>query len=298
MNSAKLRVATAACCGLCVLLGAAAAFADAPKLAEKGLCAHRGDQGVAPENTIPAFLAAIEAGAQQVEFDVKRTKDGKLVIMHDGTVDRTTNGKGAVSDLTFDEIRALDAGVKKDPKFAGTKIPTFEETLDCMPDNVILNIHLGGGVAADVVKTVLAKGRAAQSIISCNNDQDVKDARAASQDVAINYIFFVKKGPELKKKIQNAIDLKVQYVQLWFEYDAEDIEKLKDAGIKINFFGTDDLEKIKSLMKDGIDFPLVDRFSADWPAMEELGYERNVLSDEYKEKLETLKKSLPTSADL
>lgn len=91
---------------------------------------HRGEHLSHPENTLPAFEAAIVAGADYFELDVRTTSDGKLVLMHDATVNRTTNGKGNVRELTFDQIRALDAGAKFDPKFAGTKVPTFEETLN------------------------------------------------------------------------------------------------------------------------------------------------------------------------
>ena len=242
-----------------------------PKLAENGLCAHRGDQGIAPENTIPSFIAAASAGAQQIEFDVQLTKDGKLVVMHDLTVDRTTNGKGAVKDLSFDEIRSLDAGSKFDPKFANVKVPTFEETLECLPPNIILNIHVkpGVGIAAAATKVLVAKNRVRQSLISCEFDKDVEEARAVCPDIAVNYLTGAR-GDELKKTIRHVIELKCKYIQLQ-SYDAEDIAKLKEAGIKINFFGTDDPEKIRTLMRDGIDFPLVNFFTKDWPVLEELG---------------------------
>ena len=107
-------------------------------LPQQGICAHRGENARHPENTLPAFREAIRLGAQQIEFDICRTKDGRLVIMHDLTVNRTTDGEGAVSELTFEQIRKLDAGIKKDLKFAGTKAPTFEETLDLMPENIWL----------------------------------------------------------------------------------------------------------------------------------------------------------------
>jgi glycerophosphoryl diester phosphodiesterase len=91
---------------------------------------HRGEHLAHPENTLPAFQAAIDAGADFFELDVRTTSDGHLVLMHDGTVDRTTNGTGRVRDLTFDQIRALDAGAKFGSAFAGTKVPTFEEALN------------------------------------------------------------------------------------------------------------------------------------------------------------------------
>lgn len=91
--------------------------------------AHRGEHRAHPENTLPAFQAAIDAGAGFFELDVRTTSDSRLVLMHDATVDRTTNGTGAVRQLTFDQIRALDAGAKFSPQFAGTKVPSFEEAL-------------------------------------------------------------------------------------------------------------------------------------------------------------------------
>jgi glycerophosphoryl diester phosphodiesterase len=90
---------------------------------------HRGEHLAHPENTLPAFQAAMDAGADFFELDVRTISDGQLVLMHDGTVDRTTDGHGAVYQLTFEQIRALDAGVKTGPQFAGTRVPTFEEAL-------------------------------------------------------------------------------------------------------------------------------------------------------------------------
>lgn len=98
-------------------------------MAQIMVISHRGEHLAHPENTIPAFQAAIDAKADFFELDVRTTSDGQLVLMHDKTVDRTTNGHGAVSQMTFEQIRALDAGVKMGPQFAGTKVPTFEEAL-------------------------------------------------------------------------------------------------------------------------------------------------------------------------
>lgn len=91
--------------------------------------AHRGAHAHAPENTIPAFKAAIRMGADYFECDVRPTADGRLVIMHDSTVNATTNGKGPVAKMTLKQIHELDAGAKFAPKFAGTWVPTFDETL-------------------------------------------------------------------------------------------------------------------------------------------------------------------------
>jgi glycerophosphoryl diester phosphodiesterase len=99
-------------------------------VAQVVVISHRGEHLAHPENTLPAFQAAIDAGADFFELDVRTTSDGRLILMHDGKVDRTTNGKGLVREMTFDQIRALDAGIRLGPQFSGTKVPTFEEALN------------------------------------------------------------------------------------------------------------------------------------------------------------------------
>ena len=92
--------------------------------------AHRGHELVAPENTLPSFRAALDLGVEYLEVDMRVTKDGVPVVIHDATVDRTTNGSGQVTQLTFAEIRALDAGSWFSPEFAGVQVPTVEEVLN------------------------------------------------------------------------------------------------------------------------------------------------------------------------
>jgi glycerophosphoryl diester phosphodiesterase len=96
------------------------------------VAAHRGDRAHAPENTMPAFEAAFASGLAMVETDVQLTADGYPVLLHDPTVDRTTNGSGAVADLTLAEVQALDAGAWYAPEFAGTRIPQLTEFLDLL----------------------------------------------------------------------------------------------------------------------------------------------------------------------
>jgi glycerophosphoryl diester phosphodiesterase len=91
--------------------------------------AHRGHSIAYPENTLEAYRKAIELGIEMIECDVNITIDGKLVMMHDTTLDRTTSGSGRVSAATWEEIQQLDAGGKFKPEFAGVRVPSTEETL-------------------------------------------------------------------------------------------------------------------------------------------------------------------------
>src|ERR671920_1323446 len=114
--------------------------------------AHRGASSLAPENTIEAFRLALEAGAGGLELDVHMTRDGHIVVIHDATVDRTTNGSGAVSEMTFDELRRFDAGHDFSPdggptrpyRGRGVRVPTLSEVLEEFP-GVAVNIDLKDG---------------------------------------------------------------------------------------------------------------------------------------------------------
>jgi glycerophosphoryl diester phosphodiesterase len=104
--------------------------------------AHRGAAGYAPENTIAAFDKAVEMKADYIEIDVQRSKDGELVIIHDTTINRTTDGSGNVKDLTFHQLRSFDAGSWMGEEFSGEKIPTFDEILDRYHGKVGILIEL------------------------------------------------------------------------------------------------------------------------------------------------------------
>lgn len=106
------------------------------------ILAHRGDLAHAPENTLPSFSQAIQKGADGVELDAKLTADGRVIVIHDPTVDRTTNGTGKVASLTLEAIRSLDAGSWFDSKFAGVKVPLLEEVFETVGRDRLINIEL------------------------------------------------------------------------------------------------------------------------------------------------------------
>jgi len=104
--------------------------------------AHRGASAVAPPNTLAAFDKAVELGADAVEFDVHLSADGIPMVIHDFTVDATTDGSGRVADMTLAQLKQLDAGSRFDPAFAGQRIPTLAEVLETVGDRLLLNIEL------------------------------------------------------------------------------------------------------------------------------------------------------------
>jgi glycerophosphoryl diester phosphodiesterase len=113
------------------------------------LQAHRGAAGLAPENTLAAFKLALDLGVDGTELDLQVTKDGVVVVIHDDTVDRTTDGRGRIGDLTLADIKRLDAGAKFAPAFRGERIPTLRELIDLVKasgnDRFRLNLEIKFG---------------------------------------------------------------------------------------------------------------------------------------------------------
>jgi len=147
---------------LCLLLAGAAAYAQAPN--GVWVVGHRGFNAVAPENTIASFEAAAAVGTDYMETDIRQTKDGELILMHDAKVDRTTSGKGLVRDLTFAEIRKLDAG-------KGQHVPTLREALLwAKQKGVRIDIDYKDGAVEDIARAVKETGMVKRVVIEGSRD--------------------------------------------------------------------------------------------------------------------------------
>ena len=124
------------------------------------IIAHRGASAAAPQNTLAAFRKAMELGADGVELDVQLSADGAVVVIHDFTVDKTTDGAGRVAIKTLAELEALDAGAKFSPQFAGERIPTLGQVFEALQGKLLVNVELkdfnprSSALAAPVVEVV------------------------------------------------------------------------------------------------------------------------------------------------
>ena len=132
--------------------------------------AHRGASGHAPENTMAAFRRAVELGARFIETDLQITRDGQLVVLHDHTLDRTTNGRGRVIDHTLADLKHLDAGSWFSPEFAGERIPTLQEVLSFANEaDLVFYLEVkseaGWGVEHAVVHALRKAGEAARTVV-------------------------------------------------------------------------------------------------------------------------------------
>ena len=224
----------------------------------KGFCAHRGAMNTHPENTFPAFEQSILSGAQMIEFDVQFSKDSALIIMHDGTLDRTTNGSGEVAMTESKVIRSLDAGSWKDESFAGTQVPVLREVLEMMPANIWLNVHLKGGyeLGKKVAAVILEMGKTHQAVMAVQKDA-ANGARSVSDKILICNMERQSGGLDY---VEGTIAMGADFIQLKGPVtpDFKNYAKsLHEKGIGINFFGTDDPAMFKQLFDLGIEFPLV-----------------------------------------
>jgi len=255
-----------------------------PSALAVGACAHRADHRSAPENTVPAILSAVRKGVHQIEIDVQLSKDKKLVIMHDGTVDRTTNGSGKVADMTFGELRKLDAGSRVDPSFKGTKIPTLREALDVIPHEILCNVHVKGGpeTSVPVAELIAEIGRLDHCFFSIGGseaDEAMAAARAAVPDIIICAglradVIVTEETTSIKKEVLERyrkknhgkkIDGHINIIQLFFwgkqvPYDniKKSVAALHSYGTRVNHCCASTEETIRPLIEAGVDFIMTD----------------------------------------
>lgn len=158
---------------------------------------HRGAAGLAPENTLAAFEAALEHGAQVLEMDVRRTRDGAVVVLHDSRVDRTTNGSGSVSGMTLAQLQALDAGYRFTPdggetypyRGKGVTVPTLEQVVKAFPDTYLLiELKENDPSLADAVISVLQSAHATSRVmLSSFHDAVVERVRELAPEIPTGY---------------------------------------------------------------------------------------------------------------
>ncbi len=229
----------------------------------RGISAHRGAAKTHPENTLTAFREAVRLGAHQIEFDVRETADGVLVIMHDSKVDRTTNGTGRVDRLSYAQISKLDAGAWKHARYAGERVPTLRETLHVMPDDVWLNVHIKEGprVAVRAAQILAEENRLHQAFLACTSEAGAA-AKAVEPGILIANM---DRGLARSFYIGTALEEGSEFIQLrnWRGVPTpEELLPLRRAGTRINYCCVEDAGQLEQLFEVGVDFALVDDLAA------------------------------------
>lgn len=220
--------------------------------------AHRGASAYAPENTIAAFKKAVEMGFDLIENDVRRTKDGVIVVSHDGSLDRCTDGTGQIADLTLDEVKAVSAGLKFGPEYKDERIPTLEEALNAVPAHVGYCIELKvPGLAEDVVRLVERMDRVDRTVIFAFDGSNGPIVKAA--DRLIPFLHLVggpaeEKIARVPKIVDDALIYRADMIGV-----AEDIltpelvTAARRKGLSVWVWTVDDFERARECVLTGVD---------------------------------------------
>ena len=219
--------------------------------------AHRGFSGKYPENTMLAFRKAVEEGVDGVELDVQLTKDGEVVIIHDETIDRTTDGKGLVVSYTYDELRKFDASFKFRGQCGFNPIPTLREYFELVKDkNLVTNIELKTGlneyfgIEEKVWKLIEEYKLEDRVLISSFNHYSVLRMKSIAPNLKYGLLtetWIINAGKYTK-------DVGVEcYHPHFFSMTAENVKELKEHNIEINVYTVNEEKDIRDMIEKGID---------------------------------------------
>ncbi|MBR4867474.1 MAG: hypothetical protein IKU11_12355 [Clostridia bacterium] len=230
------------------------------------VCSHRGFNTIAPENSMPAFGAAIAMGAEEIEFDLWPTLDGEIVSCHDATLDRVSTGSGKIYEKTLAELLEYDFGVKYSERFAGLKVVRFEDILQKFARQVIMNVHVkptGPNYDPGHMKTIvdLVRKYDAQKHVyfMIEVDEDIKLFKEYAPEIAVCV------GHDFNRNwaiVDRAIALGAEKVQFFKPYyNAEMIAKAKEHGIICNIFWSEEPEEAANFVKMGMDTVLTNDYN-------------------------------------
>jgi len=217
-------------------------FDPRPESGRPLVIGHRGFPVRAPENTIPSFLAAVDAGADMIELDVTLSADRQLVVIHDSTLDRTTDGQGLVCLQTLDRLRTLDAGAWFGPQFQGVRLPTLEEVFETLGRRVLIDVEIkreaiswpdvGFLAVRLVVDLILRHGLLDRVMVSSFSYDALREARALEPGLGI--------GVLADRPERNLDAVKLCQAVAAFSYhpyvkdlDADRVGRLQGAGLKV-----------------------------------------------------------------
>jgi glycerophosphoryl diester phosphodiesterase len=233
-----------------------------PKTVNCTIVAHRGFSSIAPENTLIAMVKGCEAKADGCELDVHQTKDGHIVVMHDGDVKRTTDGEGKIAEMTLAEIKKLDAGSWKGPEYKGEPVPTLEEVLKrvkAMNGHVVVEIK-ADGIAAGVLAAIKAQRMQDHVTVISFSEQAVKDVRALDPKMPIGFLYGSDKTPgetpmeKAKWLAEKTRTMGAGIIDIaWNLVTPELVQEFHRQGMMVWAWTVDDPDEMAKLMSMGVD---------------------------------------------
>lgn len=236
------------------------------------IIAHRGHSVGAPEQTLAAFTAAVELGADMIELDVRRTSDEHLVLMHDELLDRTTSGRGPIGACTLEQVRALDAGSWFGPEFAAERVPTLDELFDmAAAAGIGLCIEAKGethaeqvAVATAIAGRIVERGRLGRDVLASFDHAALAAAAAATPGLRIAPDRLPERGPSSGAElVEQAVRIGAGIVQHHHEdLDEQVVAAAQAAGIAVWAWPTTARAEVDRAIALGVDAVMGDDVAA------------------------------------
>jgi glycerophosphoryl diester phosphodiesterase len=224
--------------------------------------AHRGQRATFPEQTLEAYEEAIRLGADGIETDVQRTRDGHLAMLHDLTVDRTTDGHGPIATMDWADVRRLDAGSWRDERFAGSRVPSLEETIELVVGaGLLLCVEIKGtadetsGTAVAVARVLRDRGLLDQVFISSFDHKALGAARTEAGSPLLAPERLPEAGPaDPAIAVTQAVALDAAVLQhRWEDLTPTVVDALHGAGCAVWSWPIDTLESVRRSVELGCD---------------------------------------------
>lgn len=221
---------------------------------------HRGACAYTPENTIPSFLQALEMGVHGVELDVHLSKDGIPVVIHDESLDKTTNGRGLVVEKTLAELKALDAGSHKGAEFAGIQIPTLDEVFEALAGRIAVNVEVKAataGIEQSVADCIARHGMNNKVIVSSFNPQVLKRFAESQKHLKLGFLIDPMEEGEQIKIWMSSIPHYARHPH-YMTIDAAYVRVAHQFGYRVNVWTVNDVDHAVNLAEMGVDCIMTD----------------------------------------
>lgn len=220
--------------------------------------AHRGASHVAPENTMAAMVAAVEAGSDYAELDVGLTRDGQVVLMHDRTIDRTTTGSGDLGAFSLRELQALEAGSWFGEEFLGEPIPTLREVIRFARGKIKLNIEIKNSqdeptIASEVVDIIRSEDFIGDCMVTSFSRMTIEEVKRIAPEIRTGFIF----GEEYPDDVFDG-DWEVLSSNHG-NVDSTFVARAKESGKRLHVWTVDDPDQMVRLMELGVDGIITNR---------------------------------------
>lgn len=226
---------------------------------------HRGAREVAPENTLASFRKALELGADGIELDVMLSRDKHMVVIHDYTVDRTTNGNGRVAQLSVAELKALDAGSWFGSSYSSERLPTLQEVVEELPTDTIINIELKGlslldrSLEEEVVRLIETRKLASRVIVSSFNPLSLRRVSQLNPAIETGLLYMQHMPLPLRRAwlapFAHAKALHPEYTQVSPDY----VHRMRQKGYHLNVWNAQEPDELQALIEAGADAVITDR---------------------------------------